>query len=354
MINGSFRVTSPAPRDAWLEILQQDAQAMIFQTPVWIDAACSTGQYIDASRFYELSDGRQWLLPMLCTKPIIPGFATQTSLPDGWGQGGLLSNGPLNREDIHIVYEDLARQPVLRTLMHPNPLQASTWDLGMPPGLSTVSRISHILDLEGGFDQVWSKMFHSKTRTAIRKAEHSSLTVDWDSTGKYIPVFYEMFLRWAERRGQERHLPARIARWTNQRREPLERFEMIANALGEVCRVYVAWLDGQPVAASILLIFKQNAVAYRSTSIKELAHPVRANDMLQSVMIQEACRVGCRYYHRGESGGVASLMQFKSGFGATPVPFKDYSIERFPVTGVTQKVNGLMKLIEHQLMHASG
>lgn len=351
--HNTYHVISPAPREAWNEIIQQDPNALVYQTPAWTDAACATGLFTDESRLYETADGRCWLLPMLRAKKSVLGLTVQSSVPSGWGQGGLLSNRPLDGEDIQAIYTDLAAQPVMRTLLSPNPLLADVWEKGMPSHVASVPRISHILDLEGGFEKVWSDRIESKTRTAIRKAEKSSLKVDWDSSGKYIPVFYEMFMQWAERRGRERHIPAWAARWSNRRRDPLQRFEGIARALGDACRVYVAWLDGQPVAASILLIYQQNAFTYRSTSIRELAHPVRANDLVQSQMIQDACAAGCRYLYRGESGGVASLERYKSGLGAQPVAFKDYSIERLPVTGVTRQVNRVMKLGENLLTHSN-
>jgi hypothetical protein len=349
--HNKYNVLSPAPRDAWEEILRQDPNALVYQTPAWTDAAVSTGQFTDESRLYETPDGRCWLLPMLHSNKSILGLSEQSSVPSGWGQGGLLSNQPLTPEDVQWINSDLAGQPVMRTLISPNPLLASVWEQGMPSSVAAVPRISHILDLEGGFEKVWSERIESKTRTAIRKAERSDLTVDWDATGKYIPIFYEMFEQWALRRGRERHIPARVALWSNRRRDPLQRFESIASHLGEACRVYIAWLDSQPVAASILLMYQENAFTYRSTSIRELAHPVRANDLVQSQMIQDTCAAGCRHLYRGESGGVASLMRFKSGFGAEPVAFKDYSIERLPFTAVSRQVNRVVKRGEKLLIH---
>jgi hypothetical protein len=49
---------------------------------------------------------------------------------------------------------------------------------------------------------------------------------------------------------------------------------------------------------------------------------------------------------------VASLERYKSGLGAQPVSFKDYSIERLPVTVITRGVNRVMKLGEKLLIHS--
>jgi lipid II:glycine glycyltransferase (peptidoglycan interpeptide bridge formation enzyme) len=262
----------------------------------------------------------------------------------------VISNNQLHSEDLGFIFTDLANEPVLQTIIHPNPLLSGIWESAKPEGVSAIPHLSHILDLEGGFEKVWEKRFRSTTRTAIRKAENSKLTVEYDVTGKFIPVYYEMFMQWAIQRGQKRHLPPWISRWTNSRREPPERYQYIAQSLGDACRVYVARLDRQPVASAIFLTYKEHAFYYRGTSVRELAGPVRANDLLQARMIEEACRIGCRYYHMGESGGVESLMRFKSGFGAEPVSFMSYSVERLPVTGVTNRLDGFVKHVERQLM----
>ena len=290
---------------------------------------------------------------MVLMRSIFPGFNRQISLPNGWGVGGAISTQQFTDEDANTVYADLSHQPLLQSVIHPSPHQSPVWEAVFPRGAPFIQHISHILDLTGGFSTVWERRFHSTTRTAVRKAERSNLTVEIDSTGKLNRVFYDMFNDWSIRRGRDRHLPTWLARWSNQHREPFSRFEQISARMGDACRIYVASLDSQPVAASILLVFGNDAFFYRGTSLRELANPVRANDLLQCMMIQAACEAGCRYYHMGESGGVESLMRFKSGFGAVPTPFREYSIERLPITAASIQKNRLMKGVEHLLLRSS-
>jgi hypothetical protein len=110
--------------------------------------------------------------------------------------------------------------------------------------------------------------------------------------------------------------------------------------------------EGQPIAAAILLVQGKNATYLRGTSLRAEASLVRANDLLQSIMIGAACRAGCRYYHMGASAGVESLMRFKSRFGAVPTPLNNYSIERLPVTRFGQMRTNLFKLVETQLLRS--
>ena len=52
-----------------------------------------------------------------------------------------------------------------------------------------------------------------------------------------------------------------------------------------------------------------------------------ANVLTQATCLADACRSGCRYFDLGQSGGVASLQQYKNSFGATPRSVVDLRIE---------------------------
>jgi len=129
---------------------------------------------------------------------------------------------------------------------------------------------------------------------------------------------------------------------------------MIQQFFGDSSRIYVASLDGEPVAATVFLIHGNHAFYYRGTSVREKANPVRANDLLQCMMIQEACQAGCRYFHMGESGGVESLMRFKTGFGAVSTPILGYAVERLPLTQLGKGMDRLLKGVEQRLLSRPG
>jgi hypothetical protein len=107
-----YRVVSPAPRAAWREVLQSDPEATVFQTPEWLDGVCRAGRYTDASRLYELADGRRAVLPV-ARRVLVRGtpLFLDASLPPQWGQGGVVAEGGASVEDIATVAEDLSRAP---------------------------------------------------------------------------------------------------------------------------------------------------------------------------------------------------------------------------------------------------
>ena len=325
-------VTSPAPRDTWASLLDSSPHALAFQTPAWMDSLCQSGGYEDASRLYDAGKGRQLLLPMARRKGLPRLLAAEASLPFGWGFGGLLSPGELREGEIGAVLADLGSRAILQTSIRPNPLESAAWEASAPAGIVRVPRTAHVLDLEGGFQRVWENRFGGTARTAVRKAQRSSLEVVHDTTGALVPIFYDLYRQSLDRWANQGQVPAFLTRWRSQWREPQRKFQIVAESLGGACRIWVAKLHGQAVAAIIVLLQGANASYWRGAMNKEIAGPTRASDWLQSLAIEDACRAGCRYYHMGESGSSVSLAQFKARFGAEAHPYVEYRLERLPIT----------------------
>lgn len=336
------RVTSPAPREAWQEVLSADPDAVITQTPDWLDCICASGPYEDASRLYETRSGRWLVLPMVRRRGLPALLAAEDSLPSGWDTGGLLGPGGPRTEEVAAVMEDLRRRPVLRTSLRPNPLQAAAWAAASGHGVTAVPRLAHTLSLEGGFDKVWTKRFTGNARRAVHKAERSGLRVECDTTGRLLPVFYELYRRSLLRWAQQQHEPHQLACWRGCRRHPLVKLQAIARALGERAHLWMAWLGERPVAG-ILVLIGANATYARAAMDKALAAPTRANYLLQRLAIEEACRAGCRSYHMGESGASPWLAQYKTRFGAEPQRYAEYVVERLPLTAADGALRGLVK-----------
>ena len=251
-------------------------------------------------------------------------------MPKNWGTGGLLSPGAVHEEDIAEIFADLAAGLGVRISVRPHFAQAAAWERACPPSFTVVPHLVHVLDLDGGFDRVWRERFAGTARTAVRKAERSGLTVETDTTGRLIPQFYDLYLRWHERRARERRIPLVLARRIAQHREPLRKFTLVAERLQNACRVWVARHEGEPVAAIIALVAGEHAYYWRGYSERDAVTRTRANDLLQRLAIEDACLAGCRTYNMGQSGGVRSLMDFKQKLGARPVQTPEFRLERLP------------------------
>jgi hypothetical protein len=302
------------------------------------------GGFEDASRVYEMSGGKQLVLPMVRRTCLPAALTIEESPPSSWGIGGLVADSTIHTEDVAAVFSDLSGRSVLRTTIRPNPRAGETWANAAPRGVVAVPRLAHVLDLDGGFEQVWMKCFKSRTRNKIRKAEKSGLIVECDKTGKLVPVFYELFRKSIDRWARQQNEPPWLAHWRARHRDPLRKFQIIAQVLGEACHIWVAWLHGQP-AAAILVLQGTNAHYTRGGMDKELAASTYANYLLQKLAIEDACRAGCRYYHMGESGSSVNLAHYKSRFGACAYSYAEYHLERFPITKVDTRLRGFVKRV---------
>jgi hypothetical protein len=326
----------------WQELLASDPNALVSHTPSWTDFVCAAGGYEDASRLYELPGGRRLVLPMVRRRHLPARLADEASFPSAWGIGGVVAPGGVRPGDAAAVFSDLASRSALRTSVRPNPLDAEAWGTAQPPLATVLPRLAHVLSLDGGFGKVWRERFRGTARTAVRKAERSGLTVQCDTSGALVPVVYALFERSLARWAERQHEPQALARWRAHRRDPQRKLELMARTLGEACRIWLAWSQGQP-AAAIVVLQGENAHYTRGMMDMDVAGPTRANYLLHMLAIDDACAAGCRHYHMGETGSSSSLAQFKTRFGARPLPYAEYHLERLPLTALDRHARGVVK-----------
>ncbi len=337
-------VVSPAPRDVWRKVADADPHALATQSPEWTDVLVGSGRWLDASRAYTFASGRQVILPLVRRRGLgVRG--PHWSFGEGWGMGGVLAPDGAVASDVAAATADVAALPAVRVSVRPNPVLAEQWRDGTAvPGWAASPRRAHVLDLSGGAAAVWDGRFHKDTRRYVRRAERDGITVVRDVDGTLVPVFYEMLLasfeRWADRSREPKWMA--VAR--GKQRDPLRKFVAWREGLGDAFRLYVAFRDGIP-AAGIVVLFGANAHYTRGAMDAEVAGKSHANDLLHWTAISEACADGCGAYHMGETGTSSSLARFKEKFGARPIPYAEYRIERVPITAVDGAVRSTVKRV---------
>lgn len=335
------RRVSPAPPDEWREVLAADPWALESQSPDWAKAAVEVGRVSDVSRLYEMADGRRIVVPMLRRKPTSGRLAVDGSNLRGWGVGGLLAPDGPRPGEVRTVLADLARRTSLRQTLWPNPLEPEGWGANVPAGAVVKARVGHAVDLEGGFEKVWSKRAANSSRRGARHAEKEGVTIECGTGGEFLEEFYGLIHQAVERWARIQHEPIRLATWRRARKDPRAKFEAIARNLGERCRIWVARVDGRP-AASMMVLSGNNAYDYRAAMDEDFMK-YRANDLLLRHSLEQACKDGCRYYYMGDSGQSASLAQFKERFGAKPFAYEEYRFERVPLTPAENAATGAVK-----------
>ena len=340
--NNGFSLAAPAPRETWEAVLQADPNALITQTPAWIDCICDTGGYRDASRCYEIPGRGCFILPMVESRYLPARLGTLSSPPYAWGMGGLIGSAPLTPGVVNLICSDLVADPHLRVLIRPDPLTSEAWKGAQHPCVTAIDRAAHVLDLRPGMSQIWSKAFNENTRRNVRKAEASRLDIRLDQSGELVPVFYCLFQQSIDRWAQHQHEPSWLAHLRAQRRDPLRKFQKMFQHLGSAIHLWIAWYRNEP-AAAILVLQGKNAQYTRGAMNKDLAGPTRANDLLHFLAIKDACESGCLHYHMGETGQSDSLAMFKSRLGARLYPYQEYRIERIPLTRADQSFRRFIK-----------
>jgi len=148
--------------------------------------------------------------------------------------------------------------------------------------------------------------FHSKTRYNLRLSERKGVSVRL--CGKeMLGDFTRIMLETGNRDGF-------ITR-------PQSYFETMMDALGENCRLYMAFLEDKPIAGTLAIRYG-NKVWYLYGASSNEHRNVMPNYLLQWRMIQWAIETKCDIYDfRGVSGDISpdnplyGLYNFKKGFG---------------------------------------
>jgi hypothetical protein len=328
---GAPAVTSPVPAPVWEAVARSDPGTVVSQSLAWHGAVMADGRYADASLLYEFDGGHRIVLPLARRRWCPPWVAVTGSWPGGWGVGGpLCEGGRVSQAEAATVLTDVARRPGLAAVLQFRHEPGSAW-LDAAAGFHAEQRGCHVLDLAGGFEEVWQRRFRGTARTAVRKAERSGLEIETDRSGRLLPVFgelYEMSLqRWAARQ----HEPVWLSRWRSARDASTRIMELVSRRFGANCTIWVARWQGAPVAGIVVLTAHGYAKYWRGAMDAGPANRVRANDLLHRLAIEDACQGGYRWYDMGWSRPGSSLASFKEKLGATLHHTATLRTERLPL-----------------------
>ncbi|RFU22376.1 GNAT family N-acetyltransferase [Geodermatophilus marinus] len=334
-------VVSPAPRDVWRQALAADPSALPSQTPEWTDWLCRTRGFTDASRLYEFADGRRLLLPLLA-RTAAGVRLTEESMPYGFGYGGpLVMGGEPSPDQARAVLDDLARRPVLRSSLAPLPRASAKWSAIAPPGVVRVPYLAHVLDLEGGFEQVRSTRFRSGAKRNIRRALKQPLEVRSGAGSGVVEAFAELNRRAVERWARQRGQPLWLARLVDRQRDRVGQLASAIDALGPMVRAWTAYLHGEPVAVNVALHFGAQAYGWLSAVDADLARRTQAGALLLSLELEEACASGVRWFQLGESDPGSGVAQYKELYGGVPVSWSALRFERLPMTAADHRLRAV-------------
>lgn len=328
------RVTAPVPTEVWAEVAAADPGTLPFQTPVWRDCLCAASDWRDASRLYELRDGRRLVL-MLARRAVAPGLVVEASWPAGWGSGGVLAPGGVRPGEAAMICADLRRGRAVSSCVRPGFTAAPAWP-GAASGAFLIPRAVHVANLAGeSFEDYRARCVPAKAqrgiRAALRHHEKAGVVISSGNSPELVDALYRVYLSWTGWRAAQRRTPAALARWQARRAEPLAKFTSVARALGPDCRIWVAWWEGRPVAATVSLYAGQAAVGWRAFTDRSAPGRLRLFEVLAMEGLRDACETGRRYLEMGESVGRKDLSHIKERLGGQEHTFAEYCFERVPL-----------------------
>ena len=197
---------------------------------------------------------------------------------------------------------------------------------------------TYVLQLSGGFGEVWQRRFKGRARTAVRKAERERAEVEVDRTGRLVLAFYAVYEQSIARWAQLQNEPLALARWRRHRIDPLCRFQAVAERFAGSCAVWLASYRGQFATALMVLRQGPHVKYWRGGMVKDLAGPSCASTLLHKLVIEDACENGGLFYHMGDSAPGSSVSAFKESFGARGHTSFGCRRELLPVTAADQRL----------------
>jgi CelD/BcsL family acetyltransferase involved in cellulose biosynthesis len=329
-------VVSPAPRDVWTQVYESDRHAVVSQSPQWSDCLSRESGWKDASRLYQLEDGRRLVLP-LAARSVGGVRVLEESWPYSWGYGGLLAEGgDLGEQDVRVVLADLRDRLGLRTTITPMPMRAGLWSQAAGPGVGLSRYCSEVVDLSGGFDAVWVR-FRKAVRNAHRAAERRGVEVLRDTTGRFAPDFARLYASSVERWASEKGQPLALARALARRRDRAGQAAAVMQGIPEECVTWVATWRGEVVAVNVVLLHGDFVHGWLGVTDRELNRVTRGGMLLDSRVIQDACEKGVRFKLFGESEPDSPVERYKRQFGGHGVDACTLRMERVPLTPVLER-----------------
>lgn len=330
----AFTVISPAPAETWKDLADRDSHSLPEHSIEWVQALSATGRYLDASRLYEFSDGKQFLLPLVRRRGIAGLGGQLQSYPPARGWGGLVGPG-LRSSHAEAVLKDLQSLGAQRVSIYPDPTQWEPWkDAATALGATIMPRSAHVVDLSDGLEAVFGR-FNKTSRRAVRKALRSEVRVETGNSTRLLKDFFGLLQLSVDRWAEQRHQPKIIARRLAQYRFPFEDLKMQRDFLGERFVVICAYLGDDPVYANINLIGNNTNETHGAMDQRRIGNS-RAGDLVQWRAFQLSSERGCKIHHLGESGESTSLALAKEKYGAQRYDYGEIILERFPWTQIDQ------------------
>jgi len=263
----------------------------------------------DASRVIGLPDGREALLPMLETDRVGP-WRWLDAMPFAFYGAPLVREGRLSSANMtHILRECARGAGWLAVNLDPcEPLARAEM---IPVG--AVSLTTHLLELAGNFEQVYSG-FTKTMRYDMRRAEREGVVARRGAGRDDFLAYFRLTGRVAGQRGTAPY--------------PQALYEALAALPAERVSLWLAELEDRVIGGLLNVHYTPGRVLHWASAIDPGYAHLNPTKLLQREAIREACERGAAVYIMGPSVGfdgrpLEGVRQAKEALGARP---HDYAI----------------------------
>lgn len=187
--------------------------------------------------------------------------------------------------------------------------------LTLPKGNWEIRSVStHVLNLRGGWDVVWTAKFSNKVRNQCRTAWKQGFAVKTAGSVADFDTYYKIYADSTRRWGYS--TPP----------YPVMLFRALALLNGRGVELKLGLVDGRPVAGILLLHGRRSTLYWSGAMLKEFSSYSVNNGSLE-VAIREACGRGAVNFDFGASGALESVRRFKEQFGAAPIAYQSLDLQ---------------------------
>jgi len=211
--------------------------------------------------------------------------------------GGLLCN---NREIGSALLKEAAYLRDQLGARHVELRHIDSWSSDLP---TKQHKVSMVLNLATDAETQW-QAFNAKLRNQVRKAEKSGLT-SLVGGSELIADFYTVFVRNMRDLGT----PVYAEKF----------FAEVLKAFPDFTRIIAVYLEGKPVAAGLIVWFRDTVEIPWASSIRDY-NPLCPNNLLYWTALQHALTHDFKRFDFGRSTPNEGTFNFKKQWGAVPVP----------------------------------
>lgn len=293
----AVHILNPLRDERWQRFLQSHPQASLFHSAAWLSALSNTYGFrpivfTTAQPGHELENGaafcavESWLTGrrLVC----LPFSDYCDPLARDEEEAAALLSAAIERESRGRwrYLEMRLSQPLAITAVQPRSGRIHTL---------------HQLDLTPSLDEIFENFHKSSTQRKVRRAQREKL--EYREGGiEYFDEFYRLFSAARRRHGR----PPQPAAW----------FRNLAQGFGADFKIRLSCRDGRAVAALLTIRYK-DSMTYKYGGSNPEFNPMGGMHLLFWKAIQEAKRLGLRYFDFGRSEAEhTGLIIFKRRWGA--------------------------------------